>query len=90
MILGKVIQFYEAMVVSKNSTVDKFLCELYADAPGKKHFAELIEQLWPPDDDIQYSSDYSPGKKQLRPWMMGFHKMQGNKGFVEHKDMKRQ
>ena len=88
MILGKVIQFYEDMVVSKNSTVDEYLCELYADAPGKQHFAELIEQLWPHDHDIQYASDYSPGKKQFRPWMMGFHKMQGNKGFVEYDIMK--
>ena len=45
MILGKVIQVYEDMVVSKNSTVDEYLCEFYADAPGKQFFAELIEAL---------------------------------------------
>ena len=78
MILEKVIQFFEEVIQSKNTTVDEYLCKMYADPQDKKHFAQLIEELWPGDDEIQYASDYSPGKKQFRPWMMGFHKMQGN------------
>ena len=71
------------------SGLHDLLDEMFPIRAAREVFADKVEAAFPPTDSVQYSADlHSNGPALLRPWMLGWKKELGQKGFNTEDDIK--
>ena len=83
--LKDVLDWFDDAVTKRGGVMQAL--EYHLAAPQASHaFALFLDQTFPPEPSVRYFSadDWdSYGRKYARPWMFGWKKHTGNKGFIQ-------
>ena len=78
----EVMDYFGAECEKAGTGVDTFLASAYPTSASRMQFSELMDKFFPLDPDVVYSTNFGVGARCIRPYMLAWHRLAGNKGFV--------